>query len=50
MTILKEHSYPDLEVNSLCHCPALVEIKCPATLIGRIPSAEELQQSCKKNR
>ena len=31
---------PDLEVCCSCHGKGLVEIKCPATLIGKIPNSE----------
>ena len=31
---------PDLEINCTSHGPGLVEIKCPATIIGKEPSAE----------
>ena len=44
MTILQPYSFtsviPDLEVICFCHGPGLVEIKCPASLIGKRPSVE----------
>ena len=44
MTVMSSHSFisasPDMEVECICHGKALVEIKCPATLIGLSPSAE----------
>ena len=43
MTVFKSHPFisvsPDLEINC-CHGLRLVEIKCPATIIGKVPSAE----------
>ena len=42
MTILSSYPFisvsPDLEIDCSCHGPGLVEIKCPASLIGQIPS------------
>ena len=44
MTVFKSHPFisvsPDLEINCSCHGPGLVEIKCPAAFIGKVPSAE----------
>ena len=44
MTILKPYPFiqvsPDLEVICSCYGPRLVEIKCPASLIGKVPSVE----------
>ena len=44
MTVFKSHPFisvsPDLEINCSCHGPGLVEIKCPATFIKKVPSAE----------
>ena len=44
MTIYERFSFisvsPDLEVCCSCHGEGLVEIKCPATLIGKIPNSE----------
>ena len=44
MTLFKSHLFisvsPDLEINCSCHGPGLVEIKRPATIIGKVPSAE----------
>ena len=31
---------PDLEVICSCHGPGLVEIKCPASVIGKVPCIE----------
>ena len=43
ITVFKSHPFisvsPDLEINC-CHGLRLVEIKCPATIIGKVPSAE----------
>ena len=44
MRVFKSHSFisvsPDLEINCSCHGPGLVEIKSPATFIGKVSSAE----------
>ena len=44
MTILQPCPFisvsPDSEVICSCHGPGLVEIKCPASLIGKVPSTE----------
>ena len=44
MTILQPYPFisvsPDLEVICSCHGPGLVEIKCPASFIGIVPSVE----------
>ena len=44
MTVLQPYPFisvsPDLEVICSCHGPGLVEIKCPASLIGKVPSIE----------
>ena len=44
MVVFKSHSFisvsPDLEINCSCHGSGLVEIKCPATFVGKVPSAE----------
>lgn len=34
---------PDLEIVCDCHGPGLVEIKCPASLIGTIPSCDNYE-------
>ena len=42
--MFKSHPFisvsPDLGINCSCHGPGLVEIKCAATFIGKVPSAE----------
>ena len=42
MTISQQYPFisvtPDLQINCDCHGPGLIEIKCPASLIGQIPS------------
>ena len=44
MTILRPYPFisvsPDLEVICSCHGSGLVEIKCPASLIGKVPFVE----------
>ena len=44
MTVDTKYPYisasPDLEINCLCHGPGLVEIKCPASLIGHVPNVQ----------
>ena len=44
MTVVEYHlfisSSPDLEVQCKCHGPRLVEIKCPASIIGQVPSPQ----------
>ena len=44
MTILATHPFisvtPDLEIDCACHGPGLVEIKCPASLIGKVPQKD----------
>ena len=44
MTILQPYPFilvnPDLEVICSCHSPGIVEIKCPANLIGKLLSVE----------
>ena len=44
MAVFKSHPFisvsPDLEINCSCHGPGLVEIKCPATIIGKVLSTE----------
>ena len=48
MTRLKSHPFisvsSDLEINCSCHGLGLVEIKCPATFIGKVSSAENYKQ------
>ena len=44
MTVFEEYPYlsatPDMEINCNCHGAGLTEIKCPATLTGKIPITE----------
>ena len=44
MTIFSTHPFisvtPDLEIDCACHGPGLVEIKCPASLIGKVPQKD----------
>ena len=44
MTLLQPYPFillsPDLKVICSCHGPGLVEIKCSASLIGKVPSIE----------
>ena len=44
MTVFTSHPFisisPDLEITCSYHGPGLVAIKCPATFIGKVPSAE----------
>ena len=44
MTVFKSHPFisvsRDMEINCSCHGPGFEEIKCPATFIGKVPSAE----------
>ena len=44
MTVLQPYPFillsPDLKVICSCHGPGLVEIKCSASLIGKVPSIE----------
>ena len=48
MTVFKSHPFisvsSDLEISCSCHGPGLVEIKCPATFIGKVSSAENYKQ------
>ena len=41
MTVMESHPFisvsPDLESQCQCHGPRLVEIKCPASIIGQVP-------------
>ena len=38
-----------MEINCNCHGAGLVEIKCPATLIGKIPSIENYSKHIEKD-
>ena len=53
MTVFEEYPYlsatPDMEINYNCHGPGLVEIKCPATLTGKIPSIENYSKHIEKD-
>ena len=40
---------PDMEINCNCHGADLVEIKCLATLIGKIPSIENYSKHIEKD-
>ncbi|XP_047130217.2 uncharacterized protein LOC124810062 [Hydra vulgaris] len=44
MTVMKSHPFisvtPDMEIECLCHGSGLVEIKCPASIIGKVPHPE----------
>ena len=44
MTVMESHPFisasPDLEAQCQCHGPRLVEIKCPASIIGQVPSPQ----------
>ena len=44
ITVFEEYPYvsatPDMEINCNCHGAGLVQTKCPANLIGKIPSIE----------
>ena len=53
MTVFEEYPYlsatPDMEINCHCHGAGLVEIKCPATLISKIPSIENCSKHIENN-
>ena len=53
MTVFEEYSYlsatPDMEINCNCHGAGLVEIKCPATLIGKKPRIENYSKHIEKD-
>ena len=53
MTVFEEYPYlsatPDMEINCNCHGADLVEIKCPATLFGKIPSIENYNKHIEKD-
>ena len=53
MTVFEEYPYLsatlDMEINCNCHGAGLVEIKCPATLIGKIPSIENYSKHIEKD-
>ena len=44
MTVMECHPFisasPDLEAQCQCHGPRLVQIKCPASIIGQVPSPQ----------
>ena len=44
MTVMESHPFisasPDLEAQCHCHGPILIEIKCPASIIGQVPSPQ----------
>ena len=44
MTVMESHPFisasPDLEAQCQCHGPRLVEIKCPTSIIGQVPSPQ----------
>ena len=40
---------PDMEINCNCHDAGLVEIKCPATPMGKIPSIENYSKHIEKD-
>ena len=53
MTVFEEYPYlsviPDIEINCNCHGAGLVEVKCPATLIGKILSIENYNKHIEKD-
>ena len=53
MTVFEEYPHlaatPDMEINCNCRGADLVEIKCPATLIGKIPSIENYSKHIEKD-
>ena len=53
MTVFEEYPYlsatPNMESNCNCHGAGLVEIKCPATLTGKIPSIENYRKHIEKD-
>ena len=53
MTVLEGYhclsATPDMEINCNCHGAGLVEIKCPATLIGTIPSIKNYSKHIEKD-
>ena len=53
MTVFEEYPYfsatPDMEINCNCHGAGLVEIKCTATLIGKIPSIKNYSKHIEKD-
>ena len=53
MAVFEEYPYlsatRDMEINCNCHGAGLVEIKCPATLIGKIPSIENYSKHIEKD-
>ena len=53
MTVFEEYPYfsatTDMEINCISHGAGLVEIKCTATLIGKIPSIENYSKHIEKD-
>ena len=53
MTVFEEYPYfsatPDMEINCNCHGAGLVEIKCTATLICKIPSIKNYSKHIEKD-
>ena len=53
ITVFEECSYlsatPNMESNCNCHGAGLVEIKCPATLTGKLPSIENYSKHIEKD-
>ena len=53
MAVYEEYPYlyatSDMEINCHCHGAGLEEIKCPATLIGKISSVENQSKHTEKD-
>ena len=53
MTVFEEYPYlsatPGMEINCNCHGAGLVEIKCPTTIIDKIPSIENYSTHIEKD-
>ena len=53
MRVFEEYPYlsatPDMEINCNCHGAGSVEIKCPATVIGKILSIENYNKHIQKD-
>ena len=53
MTVFEEYPdlsvTPDMKINFNCDGAGLVEIKCPATLIGKIPGIENYSKHIEKD-
>ena len=47
--MLLHSATPNMESNCNCHGAGLVEIKCPATLTGKIPSIENYSKHIEKD-